>query len=209
MGRVSTETRPAPGRKSAAETIFGSRWALISPVSFFEILLVGLISAVLGAFAYWLSPTRPGVVSHLGAFGWWDQQEYLAELNTLLTGHLPANSAEYRYGLGYPLIGLPFKALGLFDTDPFIIPDLIMLAITMAATYVVAVRWINRVAGVAVVGLLLLSSPIIELAIVPWSSTVVLVSLAVALLIASTPGSLTTGRAIAFVVPAGGVFACR
>src|ERR1700704_6247018 len=87
-------------------------------------------------YAWFLNPARPGRLT-TGYFGYYDQSQYLAIARDLAAGHLPSRQG-YVYGLAYPLIAVPFLKLGL--TEPFVVPNGLAFAGTIAMVAVVGAR---------------------------------------------------------------------
>lgn len=174
-----------------------------------DVVAIFLASVAYGLYYWMIYGWRPGAWQPLGYLTWADQSSYLVELRYLAGFSLPATADEYSRGLGYPLTGVPAWWLGLHD-EPFLPGNLLMLGITVAASYVVARRLTgSRVIPWALVGILLMASPMVELVIVPWSTTVTLVAMALTLVIATSPRGVTTGGAVGIGMLAGWAFAAR
>lgn len=157
---------------------------------------IWLVSVGYGFFAWWIYGWRPGVFQAGGYVTWFDQSSYIKQTALLANFALP-NPDAYQYGLGYPIVGVPFYWMGV-TADPLLIPDLILLATSMVLSFRLALRLTDsRVIAYALILILLFSSPLIVLTIVPWSTSVTLICVVGALLVASRPfsasGSLWMG----------------
>jgi hypothetical protein len=163
------------------------------------------LSLIWFLYAWWLYPVRPWGASK-GYFGFYDQSQYLAIARDLASGHLPSREG-YVYGLAYPLLAAPFLKLGL-QTEPFLVPDALAFAGTMTMVAVIGWRLRSLAFGIICAAALALASPLTDLTIVPWSSTITLVAVAAVLLVVTSPrigwpGALVIGVAI------GACFAAR
>jgi hypothetical protein len=146
-------------------------------------LLIAM-SAAFYAYRYYIEPTRPGLGSALGWFGYFDQGAYLVMAHDLSHFSLPAH--QFVYGLGYPVAAVPFLWLGL-DYDPWMIFDGIAFVFAAGASFVVAGRLFGRIAaGIAGFGLAF-ATPLVFYCLTPWNSTVSLVALVSLLLLATSP----------------------
>ncbi len=160
-----------------------------------EIVSVSIVTVILAAYSFFVHPQSPVVVTAgLDWFGWYDQGEYLSMVRDLARFSLPGPE-NYTYGLGYPLLAVPFIWLGL-DADPFIVPDIVLLTATVVFTYVFAVRVASRAVAALAVLLLLVATPIVRLAVEPWSSTVTGFCIAAALVTVTSPKGLTTRSSV-------------
>lgn len=179
---LTTSSRPARLRSRLGPVAAAGRWKIEAAIA--------LASMGYGAFAWWIYPWRPGVYQAAGYVSWFDQSSYIAQTALLAKFSLP-DPLSYQYGLGYPIIGVPFYWLGL-TADPLLIPDLILLATAMVLSFRLALRLTgSRAIAYVLVLVLLCGSPLIVLSIVPWSTSVTLVCLTGALLVAARPFTLT------------------
>jgi hypothetical protein len=147
------------------------------------VVLAGSAAAFF-AYRYTVEPSRPGVAFPQGWFGYFDQSQYLLMAHDLSEFALPAN--HFLYGIGYPLVAVPFLWLGL-EYDPWLIFNGFAFVFAAVATYVVAGRLFGRLAaGIAGFGLVF-ATPLVAYCLTPWNSTVSLVALAGILLLGTSP----------------------
>ena len=150
------------------------------------LLLLIATSAALFAYVYTVDPSRPGLFTPEGWFGFSDQGAYLRMGREMSDFGLSAEA--FSYGPGYPMIAVPFLWLGL-DYDPFAIFDGLAFVFAAAATFIVARRFFDRrVAAVAAFGLVL-ATPLVTYVVTPWNSTVTLVAALGVLLLATAPAA--------------------
>jgi len=161
-----------------------------------EILVVSSASLIFAIYSFLVHPQSPAVTDPNGDwFGWFDQGEYLSIARSLADFSLPLGPENYTYGLGYPLLAVPFIWLG-FERDPFIVPDILAASATVVLIYVFATRIASRAAGALAALLLIVATPVIKLAVEPWSSTVSCLCIAAALVVATTPKVLRARHAV-------------
>lgn len=173
-----------------------------------DVIAVFLASGCHGAFTWLLYGWRPRSWSPAGYLDWADQRSYRVEMEYLAQFALPQTPGEYLRGLGYPLVGVPFEWIGF--PEPFLPANLLMLAVAVAAFYVVARRLSNhRAIPPVLVLVLLLATPLVTLSVVPWSTTVTTVSFALALVIATSPRGPSVAGAVGLGMLAGWTFAAR
>jgi hypothetical protein len=152
--------------------------------------------AGLGVFLYAraISPYRPHLISPKGWFGWFDQSQY-------------PKPGEFLYPLGYPMVGAVGRLIG-FKGDPFVLFDALAFSVSLGCLAVVAARLRGAVFAVATVAAVALATPLIELTVPPWSTTVTMLAVAVALLVAtsgrplSVPGAAVLGLMVGMAVAA-------
>lgn len=159
-------------------------------------IIIALGSIGYALWAWGIYGWRPGVFQAAGYLSWFDQRSYVAETASLARFALPSIHS-YQYGLGYPIVGVPFYWMG-FTADPLLIPDLLLLACGLILTYRLTIALTGRrLLAAVVVGVLVIASPLIGLTIVPWSTSVTLVCVVGAMLIATRPfstrGAITMG----------------
>jgi hypothetical protein len=177
-----TETTPKPTAR---------RFWIVMGATFVTTLLYFL-------YAWWLSPARPGRVS-TGWSGYYDQSQYLAIARDLAAGHLPSRQG-YVYGLAYPLVAAPFLKLGL-TTEPFVIPNAVAFAATITMVAVVGARLRSLSFGLLCAAAVTLATPLLDLTIIPWSSTLTLVTVTAVLVVVTAPrlawpGAVVVGLAV-------------
>lgn len=156
-------------------------------------------------YAWWLWPERPGQ-TFAGYFRFYDQSQYLAIARDLASGHLPTRQG-YVYGLGYPLVAVPFLQLGLAK-DPFLLPNAVAFAGTITMVAVIGARLRSLTFGLLCAGALVLATPLLGLTITPWSSTLTLLSVTAVLLVVTAP-KLDWPAALIIGLAIGTCFAAR
>ncbi len=178
-------------------------------------LAVLLVGAALAAYARYLSPYRPGVTTPLGFNGFYDQSEYLKTAKILSHFHLPSRPDQYRFGLGYPIIGVPFLWMG-FHVDPFAPVDVITYGATAALTFVLGTRLpmlrtqpARIAAGLAAAAIATVASPLLELNTSPINTSITVPLTLLVLVIATSAHEVSYRRAIGIGVALGWIFAAR
>lgn len=150
-----------------------ARWSR----SWWPVFLVALGYAT---YAWYLSPSRPGVTTPLGWYNGGDQGSYLTEATALAHGRLPT-APQYRYGLGYPLLAAPFKALGMHD--PFAVVDVVLIAAVITLIAMLGAEWLGRRFGIACALATALATPFVHLFLAPWSNLVTVTAVLATLLV--------------------------
>jgi hypothetical protein len=155
-------------------------------------LLVLLVMAATYFLLYYITdPTLPGdvyfneksVKSSVGWFGFWDQSQYIRIARDLAHFNFGDLHQAYTYGLGYPLVAVPFIWLGL-ASDPFVIFNFSAFLLVIFAVYKTAKKLISPSAGWLAGFGLVFATPLIQYVITPWNSTVCLLTISVILLTA-------------------------
>jgi hypothetical protein len=135
---------------------------------------VALSAAAYFAYEYTIETARPGVMSSLGWFGYYDQSQYLLMAHDL--SHFRLSTGHFLYGVGYPIVAVPFLWLGL-SYDPWLVFDALAFVFAAVSTFIIASRLFGRAAG-AVAGFgLVFATPLVSYCVIPWNSTVSLVAL--------------------------------
>jgi hypothetical protein len=176
---------------------------------------VGLFGVLLAAYARYVQPTRPGVLSTKGFYGFFDQGQYLKMTRILAGGHLPSSPGEYEYGLGYPILAAPFSRLG-FHGDPFAPVDVLAFGATLALTFLLGIQAAAKrslraalVIGLAAAVIVACASPALSVGSQPWNSNVVTPLGLLVLIIATSEREITLMRSITLGVAIGWIFATR
>jgi len=175
---------------------------------------------ILCAYSRYLNPGRPGVVTRGGFYGVGphcqpDQYFYLRTARVFSHWKFPFGSSEYRYGLGYPILAVPFIWLGSHG-DPFAPVDAIAFGFTLALTFVLGTNlspFPNRRATIAfgMAGAIVaaMASPALAIAGVPFNTNVVVPLGLLVLVLATSRREVTVGRAVAMGLAVGWILATR
>ncbi|MDQ1634290.1 MAG: hypothetical protein QOJ32_1099 [Frankiaceae bacterium] len=139
---------------------------------------------VYASYSTLTAPGRPGAITPRGWYAGGDQSYYLAEVTALVHGHLP-DKDHYRYGLGYPLLAAPFKALGM--SYPFSIVNIILLALMVALVFLIGCELLGRRFGYACAFATVVATPIFHVFLPPWSNLVTMVAVLACTLVACRP----------------------
>jgi hypothetical protein len=205
---------PVPAPDDFTERPASSKRAVVHAVSSrlesgrgWIVLAAGILAGIWATYQLWLLPSRPGVKSPTGYYGYFDQSYYLLEARSLASGHLPTVH-QYLYGLGFPLFGALAIKLG-FQGDPFAPIDVLAFAAAISLTVLLGMRLrslaFGLVAGLAVAT----ATPLLSLVLVPWTTSVILISVLVALVVATTPGRLRWWHGLLLALCVGLAFASR
>lgn len=178
-------------------------------------VLIGVGAVVAGAYLRYIGESRPGVRTPHGFYGFSDQSAYLTSARRLAPFAMPRNNREYRYGLGYPVLGAFFIKLG-FNGDPFAPVDALAYGATAALTFVLGTRLSpfksTRAVvlfGIACAFVVMFVTPLPDLAAVPWNSNIVVALGTLVLVLATSVRELTMPRAIAIGAALGWIFSTR
>jgi hypothetical protein len=197
----STQGRAGPRatvRVAAGRLESGRIWVLMA---------VAVLAGLWATYQLWLLPSRPGNHSRLGYYGYFDQSYYLLEAHSLASGHLPSVH-EYLYGLGYPLFGALAIKLG-FRGDPFAPIDVVAFAAAITLTVLLGMRLRSLTFGLVAGFAVATATPLLGLVIVPWTTTVTLISVLAALVVATAPGRLRWWHGLVLALCVGLAFASR
>jgi hypothetical protein len=175
-------------------------------------ICVAAVGLALAAYGRYLEPARPGVTSPRGFYGFYDQGSYLDMARLFARGRIPASRAQYRSGIGYPMLAAPFIRLG-FHGDPFAPVDVLAFGATLALTFLLSTHvrrdWplAGRVLlGLAAAGVVAFSSPSLQLDNIPWNSTIVTPLGLLVLTIAVARSEITVWRALTLGIAVGWIF---
>jgi hypothetical protein len=178
-------------------------------------LAIGLAAAVLAAYARHISVARPGVTTQLGFYRGFDQGSYLRTARLLARWRFPTRHFDYEYGLGYPILGVPFIWLGLRG-DPFAVVDAVAFGATVSLTFVLGLRVTaldgharGEVIAVGAALVLAASSPLLNLASSPWNSNIVVALGLLVLVLVTSTRELSPARCAVVGLAIGWVFATR
>ncbi len=142
-----------------------------------------------------------------GWFGYYDQGQYLRLAHTLADFNFSQLHQTYTYGVGYPLVAVPFIWLG-FDKDPFVFFNIAVFLFATYAIYKSGRRFISPLGGFLAGFGLVFASPLLHYVDQPWNSTICLLAMSIMLLIASSR-KVTRWHALAVGFMVGWVFAAR
>ncbi len=169
------------------------------------LLVVFTLASALHLYAWYVHPGRPSLTNN-SITGWYggsrDQIEYIAEARALASGHLPgtywgdsrwqgrtrppgAAGTVYAYGLGYPILGVPFVWLGL-DRDPFLVPDTIAFGVICCMTFLLARRFVDDTAALVFTIALAVASPLLRFTVMTWNTTTTTIAVLASLLVVTS-----------------------
>lgn len=178
-------------------------------------LAIGLAAATLAAYARYISLARPEVTTPLGFYRGFDQGSYLRTARLLARWRFPTRHYDYEYGLGYPVLGIPFIWLGLRG-DPFAVVDALAFGTTLSLTFILGLRVAGsqcrvRPEVIAVGSALVLatSTPLLNLASMPWNSNIVVPLGMLVLVLATSTHDLSPVRCAVIGLAIGWIFATR
>ncbi|MBN2016433.1 glycosyltransferase [Candidatus Dojkabacteria bacterium] len=144
-----------------------------------SLLLLILICILMFLINYKMHPAKPSYdgITRGGWFAWCDQRNYLQIATDLSNFTL---NRRFLYGLGYPVLAAPF--IRLYPKDPFLIPNLSIFVISISLIFCVMRKYLKS-GKYAFLGALLLifATPLLDSMIVPWNSTVNVISFAIIL----------------------------
>jgi disulfide bond formation protein DsbB len=181
---------------------------LVAPLGLGTVLCILVGAMLLASYGRWVEPARPGVVFPEGFYGYWDQGQYLRETRLLAEGRLPADENEYTYGLGYPVLAVPFYLLG-FEGDPFAPVDVIAFGLVVAGTAIVGARLLSRRAGLVAALLVATATPVLGLMTAPWNTTAVTAAFVVTLVVVTSECRATVPGGVIVGLSCGLAFAAR
>ena len=147
----------------------------------FEVFLV-LLSLVYFLFLYVTDPRRPGLLGVLGWLSYSDQHTYTVQ--AIKTAHLQLRD-HYAYGPVYPLITVPFILVGLGASKGFLAFDAFAFAFVIWAVYKFMASITNQRLGAVTALALMFATPLADYTVIPWNSSVTLLSLGIVLYVAS------------------------
>ena len=162
--------------------------------------MVFVVSVLVFAYAWLTNPNHP----HQGSSGylnWSDQGSYLREARELAAGQFPSRKT-YVYGIGYPIVAVPAILVGDLR-DPFVPFNALVFAATMVMVSVLGTRMRSLAFGVACSALLLFATPLLDVTVVPWSSTITLLVVSGVLVLATFASRRPVLVALAVGVGAG------
>lgn len=106
-----------------------------------------------------------------GYYMWYDQSRYLLMAKELSQFKL----INYDYGLGYPILAVPF--IFLYGKDPFLIPNFIIWLVSLGLFFKICQKVFGGNVYPAICSLFyIFGSNLIQYVAIPWNSTVVLLA---------------------------------
>lgn len=186
-------------RRAWARGLRWDTWALL--------VVVGVAALGVFAYAHAIHPARPGALNPPGWYGFFDQSHYLDLARDLAGGDLPT-PPDYIYGLGYPALAVPFVKLRP-GGDAFVVVDALAFAASMVMVVVLGRRLRSAAFGVATAAALAMATPLLDTMVVPWNTTVTVVAVLGALVIATSPSRLRWPHGVALGLAVGMAFASR
>lgn len=168
---------------------------------------VVVVSLAIFAYAYAIHPARPGALNPPGWWNFYDQGKYLELARELADARMPSRSS-YFYGLGYPVLAVPFvwfRPAG----DAFVVVNALAFAATMVMVFVLGKRLRSTGFGVASAGAIVFATPLLDTMVVPWNTTVTVVAVLVALVVATSDRPLGWMHGVALGLAVGMAFAAR
>lgn len=164
-------------------------------------LLVVIAAAVYFAYLYITDPVRPGLATDGGWLSYFDQGAYMKQAVATKAGNL---GEYYVYAPLYPLLAVPFLWLGLYANSLFFFNIFAFAFIAFAVfRYVRAVG--GESLGLVAAMALIFATPLVHYTIVPWNSTVCLVSIGLLILVASSKQRVFSNGMLAWLALAGGL----
>lgn len=171
------------------------------------LVVAGAVAVAWFAYAHAIHPARPGALNPPGWYGFFDQSHYLDLARDLARGDLPAGS-DYIYGLGYPVLAVPFVKLRP-GGDPFVVVDALAFAASMVMVVVLGRRLRSVAFGLGCAGAIAVATPLLDTMVVPWNTTVTVVAVLCTLVVATSPGPLRWPHGVAIGLAVGMAFAAR
>lgn len=211
MSQLSAPAHPpaSPGAPAASEPVDAPAAAEAARPRRGKAVALAVLFALtvaFAAFAIAIDAERPGVTTAEGWYARYDQGRYLDMARQLVRGELP--TGRYSYGLGYPALAVPVLWLG-FEGDPFAPVDALALGAVAVLVALLGTRLRSLPFGLGAAVAVTVATPVLSLVVVPWNSTVTILAVLVALLVATHPGPLRAWHGVALGVAVGGAFASR
>jgi hypothetical protein len=123
----------------------------------------------------------------------------------LAKGGLPSKQ-DYMYGLGYPILSVPFSFL--FPNDRFFIPDAVIFVAIIIITYITSLHFLkDKLLALIPIALLLTLTEFLPFSVMPWCNIVT--SFGIAAMTYLALQKLDNKRALAIGLILGWVFSAR
>jgi hypothetical protein len=192
---------------------------------------VFICAAIFFLYCWAVQPGRPplNALNKPAVAGWYggaaDQINYAREARALarweLPGihwdyersqprpDLPANVevSDYAYGLGYPVLGVPFIWLGL-KGDPFVVPDCVAFGAAACLIFAIGRRVFRDRTALLVTAAVVLATPMVNFFATPWNTTPTVLANLLALYI-GVSGDRSWRAVFAFGIVASLAFSAR
>ena len=100
------------------------------------LILLFIASSYFFFYQFFINGSAPSG-NFQGYYLWWDQSRYLLMAKELSKFKL----INYDYGLGYPILAVPF--LSLFPKDPFLLPNFIIWLVSIGLYFKICQKIFN------------------------------------------------------------------
>lgn len=162
-------------------------------------LAVFVVAVVFFLYCWSVQPGRPPLqdLTDDATAGWYggsaDQINYAREARALSQLELPgiywdydaweprpdrpadAEVTDYAYGLGYPVLGVPFIWLGL-KGDPFVIPNSLMFGAAACLVFAIARRFLTDRGALLTTAAIVFATPFVNFIATPWNTTITVIA---------------------------------
>jgi hypothetical protein len=165
-----------------------------------EIFIV-LFAAAYFSYMYITEPTRPGSSPNSGWLSYFDQSAYMKQAVATKARNL---SDYFVYGPVYPLLAVPFLWLGFYTNALFFFNIFSFVFVTLALFYYVRSVSRQSLGLVAALGLVF-ATPLAQYTVVPWNSTVCLVSMGILFFVASSKSKTLSYKLVSLLALACGL----
>jgi len=174
------------------------------PKAVYHWQIIAAVALVTYCYFYATSDILP-TAGRKGWFGWWDQSQYLNMARDMSGFDL--KSENFFYGVGYPILGALFY--GIYPTNPFLVPNLVLYVLTMTLYYRIAGVYLSKESAFIVLLLIMFGTPVTSYFVVPWNNITTLVALAVLVYIAVVVDKIKIWHCVIIGLVIGWVFAAR
>ncbi len=156
-----------------------------------------LLAAVYFLFVYGTAPNRPGLALDNGWLSYFDQSAYLKQ--AIATAHFNL-SDYYVYGPLYPLMAVPMIWLGFTGGGAFLPFNLLAFCFIVWAVYRFAASLATAQVGLAAAMALMFATPLLTYMVMPWNSSVTVVSTGIVLWAASISADALQRRRVVLLL---------
>lgn len=134
------------------------------------LIILAIAASYFFFYNYFVNGSSP-IGNFQGHYLWYDQSRYLLMAKELSKFKL----INYDYGLGYPILAIPF--LSLFPKDPFLMPNFIIWILSLGFYFKICqIVFNDKVFPVICCLFYIFTTNIIQYMVIPWNSTVVLLA---------------------------------